>query len=89
MCISPDALWFANVVVVLDVLGGESHSCKKERFASNGRLERDGLTPQRPMGGFVKENANKIDRNDDEVITCEELASTTRRMFERAAGVAC
>ena len=52
------------------------------------RLERDGLTPQRPMGGFVKENANKIDRDGDDVITCEELAATTRRMFERAAGAA-
>lgn len=50
------------------------------------RLERDGLTPQRPMGGFVKENANKIDRDGDDVITCEELAATTRRMFERARG---
>ena len=50
------------------------------------RLERDGLTPQRPMGGFVKENANKIDRNGDDVITCEELAAITRRMFERARG---
>ena len=31
---------------------------------------------------------NKIDRDGDDVITCEELAATTRRMFERAAGAA-
>ena len=53
----------------------------------NGNITQQEAASQRgglPMGGFVKQHYDELDKNNDEHISREELSSSFLRMFDRA-----